>query len=301
MMRVSVQGVRFSYATRRAHTPALNGVTLSIGDERVALLGPNGSGKSTLMGVLARSIEPDAGSVLHNDDTGHIGMVFQTPALDALLTVRENLTLAGRLHAMDHARIHRRIDDLGAELGISELASKQVRHLSGGQARRVDLARAVLPAPTLLLLDEPSAGLDPHARRSFMDTLARIARERGGAVVLSTHLTDEADRCDRVVLMARGRVVLDGEPGALRAALGEAVLQVHEADDETLAWCVRESLEHRRTGNGVLIAHADPSLVSRCPIGTLGVTLRPPTLEDVYCWHSDGGAPGAAGLGEDAA
>jgi len=280
MTRAAVHDIRVTYTTRRSQTLAIDGVTLAINAERVALLGPNGSGKSTLMGVLAGTIVPDSGRV---EREGAIGMVFQTPALDALLTVRENLTIAGRLHAMAAGEIRRRIDTLGGQLGLGAFMDKQVRHLSGGQARRADLARAMVPDPALLLLDEPSAGLDPDARRTLMDALTRAG---GASVVLSTHLTEEADRCDRVVLMSRGRVVLDGEPGALRGALGEAVLHVHGARDDVLAWCAREELEHQRAGAGVLIARADADLIARCPIGSLGVTLRPPTLEDVYLWHT---------------
>jgi len=192
------------------------------GARTIALLGPNGSGKSTLLGLLAGLHRPTAGKVLIADSPAgsdaaarrSVGVAFQTPALDALLTVRENLRLFAALHGL--TRTPDRVAGAIERFGLREHADRRVGRLSGGLARRADLARATLHEPALLLLDEPAAGLDPAAADALLGAIRELAStETGRTVLWSTHDLREAERAERVVILRDGRVALDGAPAAL--------------------------------------------------------------------------------------
>lgn len=222
--------------------PAVAGVDLVV--ERgqwVALLGPNGSGKSTLLRILATLDVPSEGEARilgwsAGDRAGvssvraRLGVVFQSVSLDPLLSVRENLMVSAATYAMPASEARDRIACLALELDIGARLDDRVGTLSGGLARRADLARALMHGPELLLLDEASAGLDLGARLALLDLLERArAMRRGGLTILSaTHMMDEGERSDRVVMMHGGRIVADGTPTALRAARGERLLRVED-------------------------------------------------------------------------
>lgn len=182
--------------------------------ERVALIGPNGCGKSTLIHLLSGASTPAAGSVRWFEGVApaharrRIGVVFQSPALDDLLTVRETLRLAGRLLLLPAERIERRLAALVESMGLADRATDRVGTLSGGLKRRVDLARAIMHEPELLLLDEPTAGLDVDSAEAFNDSLQSLG-QAGVAVVSATHTLSEVEAADRVVVMSAGRIVLD--------------------------------------------------------------------------------------------
>lgn len=272
---------------------ALDGFTISADAEMLALLGPNGSGKSTLMGVIAQTIRPESGERVAPTSRHGLSVVFQTPALDTLLTVRENLRVGGALHGMDRATITSRTDELAGELGLTDRLDEQVRHLSGGLARRADLARALLPHPRLLLLDEPTTGLDIDARRSFWESMQRVQRALGMTVLLATHLIDEAERADRVMMMLSGQMVCDGSPEQLRGELGERVLRVSTPDDADLgtleAWFRDQGLDPTRMDRVLIAPHASGEHLEGCPIASASLTLAPPTLEDVYSVRTNSG------------
>ncbi|MGP1310612.1 MAG: ABC transporter ATP-binding protein, partial [Phycisphaerales bacterium] len=201
-------------ATRRSPArTALDGVSLRIDDGAfVALLGPNGSGKSSLLRILATLDAPTTGSLalLGREHAvgarGDLGVVFQHEALDRLLTGRENLRVQARLFGMSSRDADHSIRRVADDLGVTDRLDDRVSTLSGGLRRRIDLTRALLAEPRLLLLDEPTTGLDHAARAAFLDTLDRVRRSAAMTVVLSTHLMDEAERADRVVMLADSKV-----------------------------------------------------------------------------------------------
>ena len=289
MRVIEVDQLRVIYANKDGDRIALDGVSLGIGIESVALLGPNGAGKSTLMGVLAGTLSADGGAVNRNY-AGGMGVVFQTPALDELLTVRENLALAGALHGMTRDAIGAAIDSAASELKLTERLDQQVRHLSGGLTRRADLARALLPKPGLLLLDEPTSGLDVEARASLWSSLDSIRNDSGMAVVFATHMTEEASKADRVVLLADGKIVIEGPPAELLEGLGSAVLRIRMRDESQVgaieAWSKEIGCPSVSRGHEVLISHTSPEHAGQCPGEPESVTLAAPTLEDVYLWHA---------------
>ncbi|MBA4039218.1 MAG: ABC transporter ATP-binding protein [Planctomyces sp.] len=226
-----------------------------------------------------------------------LGVAFQSPALDPLLSIRENLRAAAAVHGVPRARARQSIEATAALLGILDRLDDRVGTLSGGLARRADLARALLPGPDLLLLDEPTAGLDLAARAQFMDALAAIARPPSGparTIVMTTHDMDEAHRADRVLLIHRGRVVADGSPDQLRAQVGGLALSVRPGPGQ--ADRAAEILVAAGLDPGTLARH-DGTLRATAPAGlahalaratpallAAGATvhLGPPTLADVY-------------------
>ncbi len=289
------------YPNKDGDRTALDQVSLTIGNESIALLGPNGAGKSTLMGVLAGTLAPTSGSVQRSEQSGdELGMVFQTPALDELLTVHENLALAGSLHGMDKNSIKEAVVRISDALGISDRLDQQIRRLSGGLKRRADLARALLPEPSLLILDEPTTGLDVEARGSLWSAIDAIRSQREMSVVYATHLTEEARRADRVVLLSEGKLVIEGHPDQLRDALGAQLLRIKARDLEHTKmienWA--ESIGSRSVTRGVdvLVADVQAEHASQCPGGPVQITLASPTLEDVYLWHSGSAFGSSSGV-----
>ena len=218
---------------------ALDDVSLAVAEgEFVGLLGPNGAGKTTLFQILSGLFVADSGSVhVLGHDIRHsataalagIGVVFQQPTLDLDLSVLANLRFSAQLHGMARARRRERIEAELQRLDLAERADAPARTLSGGNRRRVELARALVHEPSVLLMDEATVGLDPASRRQLLDYVLELRRERGVGVLWATHLVDEVERADRVVILHRGRVLDAGAPGEIvsRAeapSIGEAFL-----------------------------------------------------------------------------
>lgn len=296
---IEAEALRRTFRGRRGAAPlvALDGVSLRVAaGSWAALLGPNGAGKSTLMRVLATLDAADGGSarVMGKDvarDAGAVravlGVVAQRPGLDPLLTVRENLACQAALFGMAGASASGAIERAAADAGVADRLRDRVGALSGGLARRVDLARAMLSHPEVLLLDEPTAGLDHEARSAFLDLLrARQieARARGGAltILMSTHLMDEAERADEAVLVSRGRVVGSGTPSSLRGALGGMLI---EAGPEAQAVLRSARLAVAARGDGWAATGAAVDLeAAAAALARSGIAFSfgPPTLGDVY-------------------
>jgi ABC-2 type transport system ATP-binding protein len=213
---------------------ALDHVSLSVAaGEFVALLGLNGAGKTTLFQLLSGLFVADGGAIhIHGHDIRRdpvpalagIGIVFQQPTLDLDLSVRANLRFHAGLHGIARAEQERRIAGGMARLGLSELAQRKARELSGGNRRRIELARALLHEPRLVLMDEPTVGLDPATRRDLLQDVLRLKAEAGIGVLWATHLIDEAESADRVIILHRGKVLRMGAPAALAAEAGAANL-----------------------------------------------------------------------------
>ena len=208
--------------------PALKGVSLSLqAGEMVALLGPNGAGKSTLLQLLTGLFTPDQGTihVLGQDMRQHparalagLGVVFQQSALDLDLTVMANLLFHTDLHGIPRKTARERIDAQLAAIGLQDQAKAVVRSLSGGTRRKVELVRALLHRPRLLLMDEATVGLDPASRQQLLDTVRGLCRDQGLAVLWATHLIEEVKTADRLLLLHQGTVRFDGAIGAFMAA-----------------------------------------------------------------------------------
>lgn len=215
---LSVTGLTKSYGKTRA----VDDVHLTIKPgEFVALLGPNGAGKSTLFQMLTGLFVPDGGrAVVAGHDIrhravkalSHLGVVFQQPTIDMDTTVLRNLRFHARLHGLSRSVREHRIEEVLSLVGLERKATAVVRTLSGGNRRRVELARALLHEPALLLMDEPTVGLDPASRRDLIEQVHKLCRERDLGLLWATHLVDEADNADRVLVMQDGRVVAAAHP-----------------------------------------------------------------------------------------
>jgi ABC-2 type transport system ATP-binding protein len=214
---------------------AVDGVSLAAhAGEFIALLGPNGAGKSTLFQLLSGLFTADSGRI---EVMGHdmsrdpvpalagLGIVFQQPTLDLELSVTANLLFHAGLHGMPRALALRRIEEELAQLGLKERAHDKTAQLSGGNRRRVELARALLHQPRLLLMDEPTVGLDPASRADLLKQLLIMRRERQVAILWATHLCDEVPDADRVIVLHRGKVLADTTPARLIAGAGAATIE----------------------------------------------------------------------------
>ncbi|WP_456425067.1 ABC transporter ATP-binding protein [Rhodocaloribacter sp.] len=266
------------------------------------LLGPNGGGKTTLFRILSTLLRPTEGAAaVFGADTAraphdvrrNLGVIFQQPALDDELTVLENLRIHGALYGLGKRDLSRRIAALLERFGLEKRARDRVKALSGGLQRRVDLARGLLHNPRLLLLDEPTTGLDPAARRAFWDALEPLRRDEGATIIVATHLLNEADACDRIGILDRGRLVALGSPEALKTELGDATLWLSADDPRALAESIRTRLgfEARVIGAQVQVLHPDPPAILPALYETFGdllksATVRTPTLEDVFMVHA---------------
>lgn len=287
---LDIEGLRFVYPRRRgqeAHE-ALKGVSLRIQPgESVALLGPNGSGKSTLMRLICGMMPPTQGTLRVDGLSDpqqyrtHLSVVFQSNGLDPHLSVEENLQCQASLYGLSGKLAQRRIDE---ELERGALADRRrdlVKTLSGGLKRRVDLARAMLHHPRLLLLDEPTVGLDPAARQTFLDAIEERQREAGMTLLMSTHLIDEADRCDRAVFVHQGQIVADGPPADLRHSVGEAFVTVHDTQKPDMNF----GSPWKPSGSQWVAALDERQRVeAAAALAKLGTpfTVAPPTLADVF-------------------
>lgn len=246
---VSISGLTFHYGARQA----LDAVDMDVGSGKLfALLGPNGSGKSTLFRILSTYMPPQVGNV---SIAGHdvrrrphavrraIGVVFQHPSLDKHLTVMENLRHQARLYGMGRASIERRAGELLDRFGIAERAKERVGRLSGGLQRRVELAKAMMHEPQVLILDEPSTGLDPNARSDLMASLCALRDDHGVLCLLTTHLMDEADQCDLVGVLDEGRLIAMDRPDNLKGQVGGDVLTIQTFDPVGLSERLRSEFK----------------------------------------------------------
>jgi ABC-2 type transport system ATP-binding protein len=264
--------------------------------EIFALLGPNGAGKTTLFSILATLRSPTEGTarVLGRDvvtDSDAVrrdmGIVFQEPAIEQRLTGRDNLHLMGLFYGLAHGAARKRAETLLEELGLSESADRPARTLSGGQRRKLELARALVTNPRILFLDEATLGLDVDARRSFWSHVRTLGTS-GCTVFFTTHYMEEAEVADRIALIDSGRIVALGAPSELKARLGGGVLRLRTEDDSRAAeWLLGRGLTPERSEAGLLIVHADPAgvlpdLLRHVPVTVLRAEIHAPSLEDVF-------------------
>lgn len=292
---IIVVGLSHSYGPRRA----LERISLEVHPGEIfSCVGPNGGGKTTLFKILSTLIRPTAGSAgvcghdLATEADGvrrSIGVVFQSPSVDGLLTVEENLQVHAALYGLNRRETAGRVSELLSALDLADRRADRVGVLSGGLRRRVEIAKALLHRPRVLLLDEASTGLDPDARLSLWAALSERRAADGMTVVMTTHLMEEAARCDRVAILDSGRIIARGTPAELSAEVGGDVIQVEASGLTALSGEIRSkfSIEapvvdgviriERREGHEFI-----PRLVEAFPGRIDSVSLRKPTLEDVF-------------------
>ena len=278
---------------------AVDDLSLEVREGEIfVFLGPNGSGKTTLFRVLSTLIPLQDGSVtiLGHDLQSEtyavrsaLGIVFQAPSLDKKLTVAENLHHQGRLYGLPTAELKSRTEKMLTSLGVADRAGDFVETLSGGMRRRVELAKGMLHQPRLLLLDEPSTGLDPGARADLWHYLRQVRAAEGVTVVLTTHLLEEAERADRIAIMHHGRLAALDTPAALQGSVGGDSITIRTERPAELAEQVREKFQCEATVLDGTVRLEQPDghqwisrLVEAFPGEIQTVTLGKPTLEDVF-------------------
>ncbi len=285
---VETHNLAVQYGSRqKSHALEPTSISIDTG-QWVALLGPNGSGKSTLLKCLSTLSKPTQGTLnLFGESPfknakataaarARLGVVFQNGALDALLTVRENLLLVAACFSLDRAS--ERVDAIVETLGITDRMTHRVGTLSGGLMRRVDLARALLPEPSLLLLDEPTTGLDLESRQRFIGSLQSIRQQRSMTIVFATHQMDEAEAADRVIMMADGTMIADDTPGHFREHAGRTRLTL----ESTLPEDLRQTLDLPETDASIPVDASNLQTLSTLASNGIAFRVGPPSLGDIY-------------------
>ena len=283
---------------------AVKGIAFEVAAGEVfGLLGPNGAGKSTTIGMLTTTVAPTSGCarVAGFDVASEplaarsvSSVVFQDPVVDRTLTGRRNLDIHARLWRTDPASAASRIGELAEQLGLAELLDRQVASYSGGERRRLEIARALVSQPQVLFLDEPTVGLDPRIRHELLDVIGRLRDRNELTILLTTHYLDEAERlCDRIAIIHAGEIVALDTPAALLAGLGEELVELRVRGDAATAlaslrargiagddaFTVGSTLTvplHERTAAQAIAVIHDTDLAAS------SISSRQPTLDDVY-------------------
>jgi ABC-2 type transport system ATP-binding protein len=282
---------------------AVAGIDFDVADGEVfGLLGPNGAGKSTTIGMLTTTIRPTGGTAnLAGYDVAEqplaarrvSSVVFQEPVVDRALSGRRNLELHARLWGVEAGSAKARIGELSEAMGIAGLLDRPVAGYSGGERRRLEIARALVSEPRVLFLDEPTVGLDPRIRHELLETIGRLQGASGLTILLTTHYLDEAERlCDRIAVMHEGRIVALDRPEQLRRELGRELVELRVRDD--LPQALSALRERGIAGDDAFAVGSTLTVPLRklsagqaiAAINDLGVasaiSAREPTLDDVY-------------------
>ncbi len=292
---ISCASLGFRYGER----DALRDVSFTIAQGEIfGFLGPNGGGKTTLFKILSTLVPVQSGKavMLGRDLAGEtlavrrsLGVVFQHPSLDGKLTVAENLRHHGHLYGISGQRLKDRSAAMLAQLGLTGRAGDLVETLSGGLQRRVELAKALLHEPQLLLLDEPSTGLDPAARREFSNYLAHLRETQGVTVVLTTHYMEEAERCDRIAILHQGNLVAIDKPSELKHQVGGDVVVIRADTPEALERKIQQrfKVKGQIVDGTIRIERPRGHEFVREVVDSFGaeiesVSFGKPTLEDVF-------------------
>jgi ABC-2 type transport system ATP-binding protein len=262
-----------------------------------AFLGPNGAGKSTTIKMLCTLSRPTGGhATVAGFDVAtrakavrrHIGLVFQEQTLDEQLTANENLRFHAVLYRVPRDQVESRIRHVLELVDLAERGNDLVSTFSGGMARRLEIARALLHTPEVLFLDEPTIGLDPQTRALMWDDVLRMRRDEGVTVFLTTHYMDEAEYADRIAIIDRGRIVALDTPTNLKAAVGADSVELQTADDTSAVGALAVAgYDVHSTEAGMTVITADgesavPSLIVAAGVPVRHVHVHRPTLDDVF-------------------
>jgi ABC-2 type transport system ATP-binding protein len=295
---IQLDGLTHDYGNRLA----LDKLSFDVEKAQIfGLLGPNGSGKTTLFRILSTLMVPSSGHArIQGYDVAteatrvrqQTGIVFQARSLDIKLTVAENLKHQGHLYGLSGSHLRSRIDELLGRVGLRDRAKELVETLSGGMQRRVELAKGLIHSPSVLLLDEPSTGLDPGARRDLWRYLATLRDQDGVTVLVTTHLMEEAEHCDRLAILSEGKLVALGSPFVLKSEIGGDVVHFETLSEEA-ARSVAARMEVRFQVNPSVFGHSIrlereqghrfvTDVVEAFPGEIEGVSVAKPSLEDVF-------------------
>jgi ABC-2 type transport system ATP-binding protein len=293
---ISVQDLVHRYDNRTA----LNGISFDVRPaELFGLLGPNGSGKTTLFRILSTLMIPTAGrAIVLGCDAARdaaslrrqIGVVFQAQSVDPKLTAYENLWHQGHLYGLRGSFLNKRIVEMLDRVGLADRAKERVETFSGGMQRRIELAKGLLHHPGVLLLDEPTTGLDPGARRDLWQYLQMLRDEEHVSVLVTTHLMEEAERCDRLAILSEGNLVALGTPVELKSEIGGDVILLDAAQNaEMLAEHIQARFQVETTvlGSQVRIEREAghrfvTDVVEAFPGEIQAISVSKPALEDVF-------------------
>ena len=284
---------------RYGNRTALNTISFEVHPaELFGLLGPNGSGKTTLFRILSTLMLPTSGTAtIAGIDAirepgalrRKIGVVFQAQSVDPKLTARENLWHQGHLYGLHGGQLKARIDEILMRVGLLDRANDRVETFSGGMQRRIELAKGLLHHPEVLLLDEPTTGLDPGARRDLWQYLAMLRDQEHVSIIVTTHLMEEAERCDRLAILNEGNLVALGTPDALTREIGGDVILLEARDPQALAGHIHDHfhLDAVVLDNRVRLEIENghrfvPEVVEAFPGEIQSLSVSKPTLEDVF-------------------
>ncbi|MFH8621810.1 ATP-binding cassette domain-containing protein [Streptomyces vietnamensis] len=289
-------------------THAVRGLDLDVRQgETFAFLGPNGAGKSTTIAMLCALARPTSGHATvagadvlarPHEVRRRVGMLFQHSAVDPDLTAEQNLHIHARLYGLPRSHARRRTAEVLETAGLTDRRRSPVRTLSGGMRRRLEIARQLLHAPGVLFLDEPTTGLDPHARAQVWEHLRALRERHGSTLFVTTHYLEEAENCDRIAIIDRGRLVAQGTPSALKAAIGDDRVVLRTGDDAAARQVVRRIAPPDRAvtvdaGGVCLRVPGGSSWIPRlcAALEARGIAVHaasaiPPTLDDVFFHHA---------------
>jgi ABC-2 type transport system ATP-binding protein len=298
---IDVRDIRKTYP---GGVEAVRGLGFQVGAGEVfGLLGPNGAGKSTTIGMLTTTVAPTSGSArVAGFDVATepraarrvSGIVFQDSAIDRALTGRRNLDIHARLWGVEQGAASRRVEELAETLDLGELLARAVATYSGGERRRLEIARALVSEPRVLFLDEPTVGLDPRIRHELLEVIGRLRDRTEMTIMLTTHYLDEAERlCDRVAIIHAGQIIALDTPAALVAGLGDELVELRVSHDPAAALASLRA--HGIAGDDafsvgstltVPVHHATAAAamagIHDAGLGASSITARRPTLDDVY-------------------
>ncbi|MEO6829229.1 MAG: ABC transporter ATP-binding protein [Acidobacteriaceae bacterium] len=295
---IELTGLTHDYGSRLA----LDGLSFNVRPAEIfGLLGPNGSGKTTLFRILSTLMVPTGGhariagfdvAAEPNRVRQQTGIVFQATSLDVKLTVAENLMHQGHLYGLRGAHLQARSREVLSRVGLTDRARDMVETLSGGQKRRIELAKGLIHSPSVLLLDEPSTGLDPGARLDLWHYLRILRDEQGVTVLVTTHLMEEAEHCDRLAFLNAGKLVALGSPAELKAEIGGDIVQFETTSPETAATLAARITERFTVaptvvGSAVRVEREQghrflTEVVEAFPGAIESVSVSKPSLEDVF-------------------
>ena len=292
---IVIENLRHEYGDRAA----LSGVSFDVRPAEIfGLLGPNGSGKTTMFCILSTLMTPTSGRAgIAGFDVAaspanvrrQIGVVFQAQSIDVKLSAYENLWHIGHLYGMRGSALKARVNEMLERVALADRANEKAETFSGGMQRRLELAKGLLHRPSVLLLDEPTTGLDPGARIDLWQYLKVLRNQEGVTVLVTTHLMEEAERCDRLAILSEGRLVALGTPAELKSEIGGDVILLESSNPEALAEKMRAHFNvapqvldgrvrlEREAGHKFIT-----EVVEAFPGEIHSVSVSKPTLEDVF-------------------